>query len=65
MVMTKAQILIKNSNIKELGFEEITTKEEIAIEEGRKAYVNGDWKTLNQLKYELGSTNNRTRKKKS
>ncbi len=63
--MIKAQILKKNSSTKKVDFEEITVEEEAAIEEGRKAYADMDWKTLNQLKYELGSKNNRTGQKKS
>lgn len=68
-MMTKTQVLTQDSDLKkidkEIDFEEITAEEEAAVEEGRKAYIKGDWKNLIQLKYELGSTGNKTGAKKS
>ena len=53
-----------NAQVKEAGIEEITTEEEAAIEEGRRAYAKGNWKALDNVIYELENSPNRSRSKK-
>lgn len=64
-MVTQAKISSKKRLNKEAEFEELTTEEEKAIEEGRKAYIDGDWKTLKQVKNALGIAHSRVRAKKS
>lgn len=60
------QIIKKRISIpKEIGFEELLSEEEAAIEAGRKAYMNGEWEPFAKVKNELGRTRNKTRAKKS